>query len=438
MTAEGLSQEEEESEPPNKRSKGKGRAPWSQTPEQAPLPIWGEEERWTPPPWDEEEWDQAQNQSRGQDQDDSERDRADSGDDFDTTSITHHPVACPAVDPVDVPSHVQLLLHFHVGDPCTHTRTQTTLPNPIDVNHPMSNLGFALLSTTTRHHAAHIRNVTMHPDPYLQPTSTATYKKYKRLDGTNCNNLISAAYIKEARRLMKEARKEGRDKDTIVVKLNIFVYLKENAAAIAQSAQGGPVTGRATQKRIKEKLDLINKDPELQRLGQGQKRYLATSEARKHGVDTVDPPTLPNNATFNQIGHVDRQYQQLRQRTEEEQAAREQEYRVVPVRIGGQQLQIEINISALLAALRMPDVGFDQLGEVMDPDRNFVDTQGQQQQPSNRGERARQSTVHAQERSRNLRLPRVGLDEDLEDEEHADSEEEVGANVDYETADEDI
>ncbi|KAG0011288.1 hypothetical protein BGZ82_003052, partial [Podila clonocystis] len=392
--------------------------------------------RWTPPPWDEEEWDQGQNQGENQDQDDSERDRADSGDDFDTTSITHNPVAHPAVDPVDVPSHVQLLLHFRVGDPCTHTRTRATLPNPIGVDHPMSNLGFALLSTTIRHHAAQIHNVTMHPDPYLQPTSTATYKKYKRLDGATCNNLVSAAYIKEARRLMKEARKEGWDKDTIVVKLNVFVYLKENAAA---SAQGGPVTGRATQKRIKEKLDLINKDPELQRLGQGQKRYLATSEARKRGVDTVDPPTLPNNATFNQIGHVDRQHQQLRQRTEEEQAAREQEYRVVPVRIGGQQLQIEINISALLAALRMPDVGFDRLGEVVDPDGNFVSTQGQQQQQlSERGERARQSTVHAQDRSRYRRLPRVDSDEDLEDEEHADSEEEVGADVGFETADEDI
>jgi len=305
---------------------------------------------------------------------------------------------------IDVPPLVNVSINFRAGDPQAHTRPRKGLPQPVDVVHTMNNLGFELLMTTIRHHAGKIKNFEMHPDPYLQPANTSTSKQYRRLDSASCNSNISAAYIKEARRLRKEARTHGNSIDDISVKLNIFVYLKE-----AAPAAGAAVIGRASKKGIQEELTLIDKDPALSHLGPAQRQYLATTEARKRGKDPSDPIVVPTNHTFRQLGQIDQQYSELEQRTEEEQRLRNQRYRKVPIRIGDQKLFIEVHVSALLEALGLPDVRYKRLGQVRRLPSSDGHVNQEQQQELNGAEPQA--------------LPQIDTDEDTEDGDHMTDEE---------------
>lgn len=334
---------------------------------------------------------------------------------------------------ITVPTTIDIMINFRAGGPQTHTRARASLPEATLYSHNQNSLGFDTLMLTVRHHASSIENFSLHENnPWLQPTATATQSKFKVLNSVNCNSLISVAYVKEARRLRKEAIKSGLDPDDIHVTLNVFAYLTEKAPAAP--AQG--IYRRATKKRIEATLHRMSNDPTLSDMGPGQRRYMATSLARQ-GVtedptDTTPLPRPPNNATNRQLGHIDSQHFFLAQRTAEEQATKTQLFRTVPVKIAGVAIDVQINIEALRIALRLPTgIDLDAMATIIEPESNPAAPTANQQDgrrdgPAVHHQRGQTSVRQRQQQQRQPSLARVDSSEDIQDIDHASTIESDG------------
>ncbi|KAI9238881.1 MAG: hypothetical protein BYD32DRAFT_435367 [Podila humilis] len=203
---------------------------------------------------------------------------------------------------VDVPTELDLMIHFRarVANK-SHARVRDSLPPPEKHHHCMNSLGFPQLMTAIRYYTSEITNFTLEEaNPWLQPTHTATQKKYKELTSANCNSSIAVAYVKESRRLIKESKHAGIHASSMPVQINVFVYLKELAPP--QGSTGGTTQRRATKRRIENTMERMNQDPDFQGLGPGWKHYMATAMARKGAgddpMDTTPLPVIPDGTTY--------------------------------------------------------------------------------------------------------------------------------------------
>jgi hypothetical protein len=267
-----------------------------------------------------------------------------------------------------VPDRITVVLHFRIGSPLHHTRPRKNLPGPSPILYSWSEDNFDVLCHKIRRKVADIPqivNVTWKSNslPHLQPYHTATALQYISLDSSTCNGSLRKAWIKEFRRTNNQD-----------VVCNVYVYLQENQlvpTAAGSTSTATPATQqfrRATQGRIMTQTAIIQQQEDLQHLGPIETAHLARTTARLPPSSL--PIAIPPTNTFRQMRHLDQQSASLRQRQAQTAEAEQQIHKILPVKIAGIPIEVQIRVSDLRAFLGLPDMNLNGLENFQEAEIN--------------------------------------------------------------------
>ncbi|KFH64912.1 hypothetical protein MVEG_04032 [Podila verticillata NRRL 6337] len=260
-----------------------------------------------------------------------------------------------------VPDSISIRVSFRCGERHMQPRARKALPQPVvwDFKWDCDNINVL---------CSRIRGITnglqrfKWPDDsqaYLKPNHNAGQDSYKALDEETCDLKLKQAWKNEARR---QKRSEG-----IVV--DVFVYLAEDGTGAGTQGQaGGPSIGtgevfrRATMIRTKAAEARLNKEIEQGRLaplGAMTKAHLSRHYARRGVPEENELLAVPNTRTFSQLAGLDVESERLNSRTEVENAARQELFKKVRVRVGTVVFPIEVHVVDIKDLLELPDMNLN-------------------------------------------------------------------------------
>ncbi|KAF9567288.1 hypothetical protein EC968_003268 [Mortierella alpina] len=225
---------------------------------------------------------------------------------------------------------------------------------------------------------AHIPDVEWSsPDePYLQPKNAAPFLQFLPLADANCDFKLRREWQREAKRLRGSSD----------VCLNVYVYLRETtrdrsvAASVLDSNLGRPQPGgtttpfrRATQGRIIESRARIRREIDeghMERLGPMRSSHLAVHYARQGMPREGRRLEIPRTNTFNQMEHLDRQADELRDRDAATAAVRQAEFWTVEMKMGPNVFKVEVKVEDMRQMLGLPDMDLNGLRNFREEELN--------------------------------------------------------------------
>ncbi|KAI9239577.1 MAG: hypothetical protein BYD32DRAFT_434773 [Podila humilis] len=284
-----------------------------------------------------------------------------------------------------VPEQITIVINLRIGEPLTHTRPRKWLPGPMAIHYSWNDDDYDVICHKIRRKVAAIpENVEWEciSHPYLQPHNTATANNYIRMDSGNCNGVLRAAWLKEFRRTKRQ--------DSLC---HVYVYLKDNqVAVIAPTAATGlssigsisaaaavrprtqpavPAFRRATQGRIMQQVARIGEQSDLQNLGAIETSHLARTLARRPPSNA--PIVVPRTDTFRQMRHLDEGAATLRQHQTQATEEQQQVFKTLSVRLVGMtgvSFQVELSVSEVRAFLELPDMSLNGVANFREAEIN--------------------------------------------------------------------
>lgn len=243
-----------------------------------------------------------------------------------------------------LPDALKVRLHIRKGQPLTRCRVTKELPDTKTWEHrlgPDLQDSYGVFLERIRQHIQNTPSIDWPRDsvPYLQPTHSTPQKSYQRLDENSFDASIKKAWRAEAKRLNNPSQ----------VFINIFVYVADRRATAA-AAGGHNTLQRATQARIQAATERLNASDLT--LGPITTRLFVRDLAQR------DQPegslVVPDNNTFRQSQHLDREIDALNRRTEQERTESALEFRRVRV-------TLDVNVHDLRQVLGLPGVNLNGL-----------------------------------------------------------------------------
>ncbi|CAO3568749.1 unnamed protein product [Mortierella alpina] len=267
-------------------------------------------------------------------------------------------------------------INFRIGEPHTHTRLRQHLPAPEQWDYKWEE--HEILCIRIQRRVASIPGVEWSsPDvPYLQPKNAAPFLQFLPLQDSTCDFKLRRAWQREAKRVRSSSN----------VCLNVYVYLRETTrdrsvtAPVIHSADGRPQPGattapvrRATQARIVESRARIGREVNaghMDSLGPMRSSHLAVHYARQGMPRDDQRLEIPRTNTFNQMQHLDRQVDELRERNEDTAAVREAAYWTVEMKMGPNVFKVEVKVEDVREMLGLPDMNLNGLRNFREDELN--------------------------------------------------------------------
>ncbi|KAG0374660.1 hypothetical protein BGX24_010114 [Mortierella sp. AD032] len=262
--------------------------------------------------------DEQTNES-GNDQSNSSEEPSDGKFDNDTPEVYSRDLPAP--------ESYTIQLHLRSGEPYTHCRSITNLPDPRPFQHTNDG-SYGILYEIVRARALKNPDYLWQEDSgiYLKPSHNAPQKYFKEIDDSNYEVLLEDAWRMEGRRLGVLS--------SIVI--HIYVYLQPKSepdkVRVSKRARASSKKGQqpATRPRTIHELGRIRQEERSGRLptrGPFKSAHLVRHlDRRPETVDEDHPIEIPGTNVFRQMEHLDREPDDLRPRRPQEREFAEEEF----------------------------------------------------------------------------------------------------------------
>ncbi|KAK3833244.1 MAG: hypothetical protein J3R72DRAFT_453358 [Linnemannia gamsii] len=281
--------------------------------------------------------------SSGNDQSNNSEEHSDGKSDNDTPEVYSRNLPAP--------ESYTIQLHLRSGEPYTHCRSITNLPDPRPFQHTNDG-SYGILYEIVRARALKNPDYLWQEDSgiFLKPSHNAPQKYFKEIDDSNYEVLLEDAWRMEGRRLGVLS--------SIII--HIYVYLQSKSelgkVRVSKRAWASSKKGQqpATRPRTIHELGRIRQEERSGRLptrGPYKSAHLARHMGRRPAVDEDHPIEIPDTNVFRQMEHLDREPDDLRPRRSQEREFAEEEFALVCIRISGQIIKLEIERQSLREAV---------------------------------------------------------------------------------------
>ncbi|KAK5823668.1 hypothetical protein F5H01DRAFT_376563 [Linnemannia elongata] len=264
----------------------------------------------------------------------------------------------------DLPPPQTYTIHLHLrsGEPLTQCRLIADLPDPEPWLHAQDDT-YGMLYEIVRARALLNPDYTWRDDSsiYVQPNHHTPQKNFREIREDNFESVLEDAWRAEGRRLTILA--------DIEVHLYAFVQPKERRNNVARRNVAGPNgLHRATKARTAAGIRKITSSVQngiIPRVGPITMRHWGRHMARRPETVEDDVPLMdmPQNNTFRQTQHLDRELDDIRQRRLEDRAFYNEEYRALRFKIDGQVVELQVELRSLREALNLPDIDLHGLDD---------------------------------------------------------------------------